>query len=303
MRRKEVATLFNLSPWLSKHTALRGPRSRRVFRLLEPFYRGPEPTKTVFILGCGRSGTSILGRIISHHPSILYLNEPRFIWSDGYPQTDIWSAKARKRRGRLDLDMSICTPTRNRSVRKKFGLALSMYGKRRLVEKLPENVFRIPFLLRIFPDARFIHIIRHGAEVAHSIEKLAHEAKWYGWNNYKWEELQRLALNLPWGEEAVRHCRDGFKKGLLEWRLSLEFGFRYLEGLAADRCLEMRYEDLVLTPREICKKLQEFLEVEWDESMEQFAVSNVSQRDYKVASLTNEDVQIAGNWFDYLGYA
>ncbi|MBN1225030.1 MAG: sulfotransferase [Candidatus Aminicenantes bacterium] len=39
-----------------------------------------------------------------------------------------------------------------------------------LIEKLPINNFRLNLILRIFPDARFIHIYRNGLEVARSMD-------------------------------------------------------------------------------------------------------------------------------------
>jgi hypothetical protein len=34
-------------------------------------------TRPVFIVGCGRSGTTILGEMLGRHPQLAYLNEPR----------------------------------------------------------------------------------------------------------------------------------------------------------------------------------------------------------------------------------
>ena len=45
----------------------------------------------VFILGCMKSGTTILGRTLSCHPQVTYLNEPREIWFSCYPKSDIWT--------------------------------------------------------------------------------------------------------------------------------------------------------------------------------------------------------------------
>ena len=38
-----------------------------------PLKGGQNP---VFIIGCGRSGTTILGRTLAEHPRVKYLNEP-----------------------------------------------------------------------------------------------------------------------------------------------------------------------------------------------------------------------------------
>ena len=58
--------------------------------------------RPVFIVGCGRSGTTALGEVLGRHPLLAYLNEPRDIWLYE-PRTDIWSAKAGARGGRLRL--------------------------------------------------------------------------------------------------------------------------------------------------------------------------------------------------------
>ena len=50
----------------------------------------------VFIIGCGRSGTTILGNTLSNHPKIKYLNERRDLWHKAYPEFDIWSGKIEK---------------------------------------------------------------------------------------------------------------------------------------------------------------------------------------------------------------
>lgn len=41
-----------------------------------------------FIIGCGRSGTTILGTILEQHPSICYLLEPYHLWAAIDPRTD-----------------------------------------------------------------------------------------------------------------------------------------------------------------------------------------------------------------------
>src|SRR5215472_13413392 len=53
---------------------------------------GPTPqaegTAPVFIIGCGRSGTSILGELFAMHPQVEYLYEPNARWAAVHPVTD-----------------------------------------------------------------------------------------------------------------------------------------------------------------------------------------------------------------------
>jgi hypothetical protein len=62
-----------------------------------------------------------------------------------------------------------------------------------VVEKSPENLFRVPWLTAAFPTARFVLIRRLGAAVAASIAKFA-PAAWYGWEGQaKWRGIVEAA--------------------------------------------------------------------------------------------------------------
>lgn len=125
----------------------------------------------VFIFGCGRSGTTILGDLLAQHSSVRYLHEPRALWISAYPETDIWSAHAVARRGKLVFNESDEKPRKTRALRKLFALELRRSRRPILVEKLPINNFRLPFIREMFPDCRFIHIWRNGLE---SHDRLRH---------------------------------------------------------------------------------------------------------------------------------
>ncbi|CAK0810135.1 unnamed protein product, partial [Prorocentrum cordatum] len=56
-----------------------------------------------YIVGCGRSGTTVFGDVLSAHEDIVFLNEPRRLWVPAVPALDVWSVRAPERRGRLAL--------------------------------------------------------------------------------------------------------------------------------------------------------------------------------------------------------
>ena len=145
--------------------------------------------RPVFIIGCGRSGTTILGFALSKHKDVTYLNEPRHLWFSAYPETDIWTPEARTRNGKLVLTATDTEPGKNAKLSQLFQFESIKSGKPILVEKLPVNNFRLEFIQEIFPDAHFIHIYRNGLEVARSIEKRSNAGAWFGANAYKWEKL------------------------------------------------------------------------------------------------------------------
>ena len=64
-----------------------------VLQLLPRLKRVEQP---IFIIGTGRSGTTILGKILSIHKDVGYLNEPKAIWHFAYKNEDINGNYTRK---------------------------------------------------------------------------------------------------------------------------------------------------------------------------------------------------------------
>ena len=46
-------------------------------------------SKPIFIIGTGRSGTTVLGLTLGIHEDVGFLNEPKALWSYLYPKDDI----------------------------------------------------------------------------------------------------------------------------------------------------------------------------------------------------------------------
>jgi len=170
----------------------------------------------VFILGCGRSGTTVLGDLLAQHPSVTYLHERRDLWTSAYPETDIWTAHAVARHGKLVFTESDENPRKTRALRKLFALELRRSRRPILVEKLPINNFRLPFIRRMFPDCRFIHIWRNGLEVARSIEAMSIQGRWFRPDQYRWNLLAEYAQSMPETAHLPGLCQSDYEKGLLE---------------------------------------------------------------------------------------
>lgn len=209
----------------------------------------------LFIIGCGRSGTTILGNTLGLHPKISYLNEPRDIWIQAYPYYDIWSLQAESRQGKLlmnEADYSI----------ESAEILYDLFEKNRkentlLVEKLPINSFRLKFLKKHFPQSQFLHIKRNGINVAASIEKYAARTTWFGHNDFKWNLLKSLS-----NDEITSLCSNNFYRGLLEWKLALDSIYSF--DFKTDEYLEISYENLISNPKTILKTIFQFINVSVD---------------------------------------
>jgi len=123
----------------------------------------------VYIVGCGRSGTTLLGRLLGRHRDVLFLNEPRNLWRRVYLRTDIWSPLSLLARGRLQIDAAAASKARCNRYRRLLENAASRAAKSHIVEKTPINVFRLPFLHALTPDSRVLFLGRHPCAVASSI--------------------------------------------------------------------------------------------------------------------------------------
>jgi hypothetical protein len=262
----------------------------------------PRLDRPVFLTGCGRSGTTILGTTLSQHPLVTYLNEPRDLWVSGYPQTDIWSPEARRRNGALIMTAAVCSRRRNRRLRRLFASAI-VRGRPRLIEKLPINNFRLGFIRAVFPDALFVHIVRNGLDVADSIARRCAEGGWFGVNDYKWERLVEYAESRAEYRHLPTLCRTDFERGLLEWRLSVETARGFYASLPKDRNLEVTYEALLRETRIVLERIESFVGLPPDELVHAFGDANIRRSAEPARRAANGSAQaIAGDLLADLGY-
>lgn len=235
--------------------------------------------KLVFITGCGRSGTTILGRLLEQREDVCYLNDRFDLWIRPFPFSDIWgrhmgSAAAGARVALGPADAANLGAARDWF----FGLLEKERGDRPiLIEKLAINNFRIGFLLALCPDAHIINITRNGIEVAASIEQKAIKGHWYGVSDRKWSLLVEHAWANGYGP-LVAQCRTPYERGLLEWRMSVEAAEKSLPAADPSRLLRLRYEDLLADPLNVCEKLDAFLGVAASPAMRAFAAGEIRRQ-------------------------
>ncbi len=255
-----------------------GQIARTVYCAL-PF-RGIE--RPVFIIGCGRSGTTILGATLAKHRLVTYLNEPCHLWFSAYPQTDIWTPKAQSRGGKLALTAADTEAGKSRKIGRLFRLETWISGKPVLIEKLPVNSFRLNFIQEIFPEARFIHIYRNGLEVARSIEEISKKGRWFGTNSYKWDRLTEYASGREDTRDLPALCSSFYEKGLLEWRLSAEAAVEFLNRLPDGAFFELNYDELVEEPLKTLSQVLEFVGLEDDPEVKRFVSENLARKTGKL---------------------
>ena len=238
--------------------------------------------KPIFILGTGRSGTTILGIVLSMHTEIGYLNEPKAIWHLIHPHEDIignYSQSDAKYR----LTAEEATDEMRQRARQMFGAYLKTTCSERLVDKYPELIFRVDFVRALFPDARFIFLVRNGWDTCHSIanwsKRLGREVNgekhdWWGVNDRKWQLLvkQLVKIDPLFSEIAdeIKHFEQHLDRAAIEWMVTMQEGLRLMR--AASDCMHLiRFEDLTAKPDEILAALCDFCELPVDNKFSEYA--------------------------------
>ncbi len=116
--------------------------------------------KIAFIIGSPRSGTTLVGDILDLHPQIGRWYEPYFVLDRYFrnaPNDCRTAADA--------------TDDVKAYISHAFDYYRIKYGCSIVVDKSPRNSLKIPFLRQIFPEAKFIHILRDGRDSILSIHR------------------------------------------------------------------------------------------------------------------------------------
>lgn len=238
--------------------------------------------KPIFILGTGRSGTTILGIVLSMHREVGYLNEPKAMWHLIHPYEDVignYSQADAKYR----LTAEDATDEMHQRASQMFGAYLTATRSQRLVDKYPELIFRVGFVRALFPDARFIFLVRNGWDTCHSIatwsERLGVQVNdqkhdWWGVDDRKWrllvEQLVKADPALSEGTDEIKHFERHLDRAAVEWLVTMREGIRLMQ--ASSDCIHLvRFEDLTLEPDKTLAELCDFCELSTDDTFSEYA--------------------------------
>ena len=217
-----------------------------------------KPDNIVFLVGCGRSGTTLLSSLVGSCSNTHILSERRDLWHKVFPELNIWD----NINSVLDFKTSDYNTKKNEKIRSVFFREAESHKKNNILEKLPINCFRLNFINEAFPEAKYIVIKRSPLEVAASIEEKIGKGNWYGVNDNKLRLLIEYAKSN--NVETKDFLKTDFNKGLLEWKLSNIAISKFFNDSKKDFFL-INYSNLTLNPKEILTEALNFLEIKYNE--------------------------------------
>ena len=221
-----------------------------------------------FIVGAGRSGTTLLRLILTGH-SRLHIPAETWFLRDLVRQFPLTGALTQPQREHaaaamvrherwpdlgLDADDLRCAAAALSAdaglrgvVELVYARLLAESGKQRLGDKTPHYFEIVPDLTTLFPDAAFIYLARDGRDVAIS------------WIDAGWQRYYEPGFEWPRAMACLRRDRLAYP----------------------DQVLEVHYEDLVRRPEDTTRRICDFLGEDFEPAMLDWTarVNQVAERD------------------------
>ena len=233
----------------------------------------------VYIIGNPRSGTSLLRLMLTCHPEVVIPPEGHFfLWLEAkfgekdFPETaqqfidelvttkkfETWGIKKQA----LQELFSECAPQKFRDavalVYCSYGILKGRSEFRYWGDKNKLWKDKLHSVLRYFPNSKFVHIVRDGRDVACSIKELsAREMHTFKYGPRMPDNIYNIAEH---------------------WATNVTFIQKYIATLQPNQHITVRYEDLILSPRQTLTEVAGFLQLEFSESMLDYARRNRDEK-------------------------
>jgi hypothetical protein len=292
-----------------------------------------EAPSVAFVLGSGRCGSSILHEVIARHPDVAFLSnvEDRFPlpaplgrWNNDvyrlvpqrltrkgrvrFAPSEGYRALAREVSGIVvaphrDLLAEDASPWLAARFRRFFQDRARAQGRTVFVHKFT-GWPRAGFVRRVFPEARFVNVIRDGRAVANSFLQVDWWRGWDGPDAWGWGPLPPDLRDAWEGSGRSWAVLAG-----CQWAMLMD-AFDAARALVPEASwMDVRYEDFVADPRSTVGDVLSFLGLAWNERFERafrgYGIDtgrrDAYREDLAISDLAHLERAI-GPWLERYGY-
>ena len=242
-------------------------------------------SKPVIIFGTGRSGTTVLHRVLSSHPEFAWMSglcdrhpgAPQYNRSlmhalDFPVLGDFLKRKFPADEGYRFWDRcyrGFSTPCRDLlasdvTVRAKEDILKPM--SKRITNRRARLLLKVTgwprtgFLSEVFEGAKFIHVVRDGRAVVNSLLNVDFWRGWGGPEKWRWGPLPPA-----YAEEWRRHSQSFVVLAAIQWKILMDAAEKAKQLLDSTRIMEIKYEDICREPENSLKAIAGFCEVQWSD--------------------------------------
>jgi hypothetical protein len=209
----------------------------------DPFIIKPwaRDLKNIFLVGSSRSGTTWLQAMLASHPAIYTGIETHFFKTFSHFQDD-----GKRIRGRTSgLGAYLSSDQVNDLVRGMFWVIVSNLPEpdqppQFFLEKTPSHCHFAKHILQIFPEAKFIHLVRDARMVAHSMIEMSKKPHGY------------------WAPNTI-------DKAAKKWKNSVIASQEIKQFVGSNQYYEVKYEDLRKSPHHNLKLIFDWLNIPIDQ--------------------------------------
>jgi len=216
-----------------------------------------------FIVGCPRSGTTLLQGMLTAHPLVCSFPETHFFCAV-FPLSPIRKIlMTPERGGRRCLTKMLHSMRRPDLIplaRQPYTLSSYAGGFLRVldqlaieqnaqcwIEKTPDHFRRIPRIQAAIPEAKFIHVIRDGRDTVRSLHIASNKAPFAWYTRWRW-----IGKGLTWNACIAR------------WNAAIQTTWRYRDD---PQHAVVAYETLIAQPERTARACCAFLQIPFDEAM------------------------------------
>jgi tetratricopeptide (TPR) repeat protein len=208
--------------------------------------RAAQPAgRPIFVVGMPRTGTTLVERILGSHPEVLGAGELL-----SFPEALVAAVERSAGRSGLSREDMVATAARIdlRAVGEDYlaraaRAAESVATRSRFVDKLPHNYLYCGLIQQALPGARIVHVVRNPMASCYAMYKA----------------LFRQGYPFSYDLDELAQFYAGYRRLMDHWRTAMP-------GVIH----ELRYEELVRSPREVTAAMLDFCGLAWHEGCLEF---------------------------------